>query len=292
MPVIQHDNAGRLRQKNGSGNGRPKQRSLPRKKACEQCSMAKVRCDQRRDQCAKCEKRGLHCSYTTPLTRTSGNSGTSGNNNEAQISPTQDSIAGQAPVSYDIPLVSSHPPSLGRRSNVRFPASSTPRSNTPSSWINQPVRGSNRFHDYGSSIEGYGSHRMVRGRRNSPIDFNNLDLVCTIDHLQMRNRWLNAFISSADQTPKDYPPSVMDFMSRVLRTYPTMLSRRGGLPPFIHPSQLRGPSPPTPLANCISLVRMWEGQVRGSESMVQETIRTEMRRLYETVRHHITKINR
>lgn len=40
---------------------------------------------------------------------------------------------------------------------------------------------------------------------------------------------------------------------------------------------------PTPLANCLSLVRMWDGQARGSEVLVREIIKNEMGKLYEEV---------
>lgn len=62
-----------------------------------------------------------------------------------------------------------------------------------------------------------------------------------------------------------------------------MLLRKGNLPPYIHPAQLEGVNMPTPLANCLSLVKLWDGRVRGGELIVNETIKNEMERLYNEV---------
>ena len=99
----------------------------------------------------------------------------------------------------------------------------------------------------------------------------------------MNNRWRGDFVPSFNQRIKDFPPSLIHFTSRVFKTYPSVMLRRGHLPPFIHPSRLGGSEMPTPLANYLSLVRLWEGQVRGSENLVRETIKSEMRRIFEEV---------
>jgi hypothetical protein len=115
------------------------------------------------------------------------------------------------------------------------------------------------------------------------VSFEGIKLICTLDPTRIRNRWLADFIPSVTDRTKAYSPGVSSFISRVIKTYPHMLLIKGQLPPFIHPSQMAGPEFPTPLANCLSLVRLWDAQVRGSEAIVSETIKKEMDRLYSEV---------
>ncbi|GKZ24390.1 hypothetical protein AbraIFM66951_001313 [Aspergillus brasiliensis] len=50
-------------------------------------------------------------------------------------------------------------------------------------------------------------------------------------------------------------------------------------PPIIHHAQVRENETPRALANCYSLVRMWEQAVPGSEEIVMNTVAREMERL-------------
>ncbi|TAQ85666.1 hypothetical protein B7494_g6018 [Chlorociboria aeruginascens] len=50
------------------------------------------------------------------------------------------------------------------------------------------------------------------------LDFTNLDLICTIDTMRIRNRWLAEFIPSPDERLKYYPSSIINFISRVFKT--------------------------------------------------------------------------
>ncbi|OZJ02838.1 hypothetical protein BZG36_04355 [Bifiguratus adelaidae] len=122
--------------------------------------------------------------------------------------------------------------------------------------------------------------QRIYGGTNNAIDFTKVDLVCTVDSSRVRNRWLEAFLPSENQRPKNFPTCIVLLLSRVFKTYPRMMLRQGGLPPFIHPAQLAGQELPIPLANCFSIARMWDGQVRGSETLVREIIRREMNRLH------------
>jgi hypothetical protein len=119
--------------------------------------------------------------------------------------------------------------------------------------------------------------------KGEALDLGNVDLVCTVDTTKISNRWLADFIPSFNQRVKNHPPSITQFISHIFKTYPAILLREGHLPPFIHSAQLSGSEAPTPLANCLSLVRMWDVQVRGSENMVRDIVKNEMNRLYEEV---------
>ncbi|KIN02617.1 hypothetical protein OIDMADRAFT_102728 [Oidiodendron maius Zn] len=220
---------------------RPPRASFPRKKACQQCSAGKMRCDLNRPRCSRCEVRRTVCEYTlakpvvhsTPLTVRDTSTVDLSNDSSHVVSPQQHSLISKG-VGFREPA---NPGIPAEKSGIFY-------------WT------------------------------SSPLNFVAINLICTIDPTRIRNRWLSDFIPSLTDRVKMYAPEVSSFVFRVLKTYPSILLSRGQLPPFIHPSQLAGPDIPTPLANCLSLVRLWDGQVRGSEAIVCETIKKEMDRLY------------
>ncbi|OJJ97799.1 hypothetical protein ASPACDRAFT_45097 [Aspergillus aculeatus ATCC 16872] len=68
----------------------------------------------------------------------------------------------------------------------------------------------------------------------------------------------------------------MEFIFRVLRSWPKMLAGDFQTPPFIHHSYIAdGMTLPQSLANCFTLVKMWHGQCRGAEDLVYRLILNE-----------------
>ncbi|KAJ7166590.1 hypothetical protein C8R46DRAFT_899326 [Mycena filopes] len=112
--------------------------------------------------------------------------------------------------------------------------------------------------------------------------FTTLETPPTSESVQIASRWMDALIPPPGKIPKNFSPQTIQHMSRVLKSYARVLLKDEGLPPIIHP--LQAPAPQRPLANCRSLLRMWETKAPGSELMVQETIWREMERLIEE--HH------
>ncbi|KAJ4251910.1 hypothetical protein NW762_011207 [Fusarium torreyae] len=108
-------------------------------------------------------------------------------------------------------------------------------------------------------------------------DFTGLELVCPINSDDIKNRWLNSYVPLAGQTVKDYSPSVMNFVYRMLKSYASMVVRDHGVPPFIHSSQVTL----TPLSTCFTLARICENPLPGSENVATEILQREMTRLYE-----------
>jgi hypothetical protein len=102
----------------------------------------------------------------------------------------------------------------------------------------------------------------------------------------LENHW------SLQLTPSPViPPLVkhsMEFIFRVLRTWPGMMASEIQLPPIVHISQLSRSPLPLPLANCFTLAKMWDGQRPGAEDLVQQTTVNEMTRLFMEVRIAIT----
>ena len=257
---------------------------LSRKKACEQCSNAKVRCDLKKPQCSRCESRRINCGYTAPCKPSAA--GSSSRDEMTVPHPfhtpdfaLRDGLLAPAPEnnprSYESGFAKSS--STVRQDDKTAPSAQSHHQTDPSSPTDLPLL----------SERGQTSRQACPSNNEywtgEALGFADLNLICPIDALKIRNRWLGDFIPSFDQRVKNYPPGITILISRVLKSYTVILLRAGHLPPFIHPAQLSGSEIPTPFANCLSLVRMWDGQVRGSESMVRGIIKTEMVRLFEEV---------
>ncbi|ETN43804.1 uncharacterized protein HMPREF1541_11128 [Cyphellophora europaea CBS 101466] len=106
-------------------------------------------------------------------------------------------------------------------------------------------------------------------------------LLCPIDADGIRNRWLNAYIPTPQQKPKNYPASISTLIHRILKAYTGMAIKGKALPPFIHFSQALATNMPSPLATCLSLVRMCDNPSAGSESSLMDVLQREMDKLYE-----------
>ncbi|KAF4446231.1 hypothetical protein F53441_10116 [Fusarium austroafricanum] len=107
------------------------------------------------------------------------------------------------------------------------------------------------------------------------LDFTALDLVCPINSDDIKNRWLNSYVPLPGQTPKEPPPSVHNFIYRMLKSYASK-AIRGRAPPFIHPMQ----TSLAPLSTCFTLVRMCN-PLPVSGSVAADILQREMARLYE-----------
>ena len=104
------------------------------------------------------------------------------------------------------------------------------------------------------------------------------------DVTPIRDRWLYSVISAQTTTCKP-DKSTVQFYGQILKTYPEMMLVKDQLPPIIHPWQLSATGTmPVPLANCFSLVRMWEARCNGAEQLVDETLEREMSRLFDEYR--------
>lgn len=77
----------------------------------------------------------------------------------------------------------------------------------------------------------------------------------------------------------------MEFIFRILRSWPRMIAEGFQTPPFIHHSHVADTkSLPQPLAKCFTLVRTWQGQCKGAEDMVHQLVMTEVNGLLTKVR--------
>ncbi|KAJ5673802.1 hypothetical protein N7462_009241 [Penicillium macrosclerotiorum] len=113
----------------------------------------------------------------------------------------------------------------------------------------------------------------------SNLDFQNLDLACPINVEEISNRWLNPYIPTPGQKIKNYPATVTSFIYRVLKSYSAVAVRGHRALPFIHPKQSLSGSP---LATCLSLIRICEKPLPGSENSAALVLQREMEAIAET----------
>ncbi|KAL7814387.1 MFS general substrate transporter [Trichoderma gracile] len=181
--------------------------AISRQKACQQCSVAKARCDRKERCCSRCALRRLPCLYPH-----------------------------------------SHPPTAAA-SKHPFGDGSDPAS--------------------------------LPAPQPEFVDFSTPDLICPINAEEISNRWLNAYIPIPGQSVKNYPATVSAFIYRLLKSYTGMAIHGRGFPPFVHASQLMGPQPSPLLSTCLSIIRICDKPLPGSENVTAEILQREMSNIYE-----------
>ncbi|KAI2470675.1 MFS general substrate transporter [Annulohypoxylon bovei var. microspora] len=95
------------------------------------------------------------------------------------------------------------------------------------------------------------------------------------------NRWLHTYIPISGQKVKQYPPNITSLIYRILKSYVAVAIRGRGVPPFIHASQVMSTSTSPPLSTCLSLIRICENPLPGSEGVSADVLGREMSSLYE-----------
>lgn len=237
----------------------------PRRKACSNCIKSKVRCTLDRPACSRCRVTGRNCDYgTTTLALGQRHSSRlqEGHSGEA------DSLESQSVLSPPVPEISSRvlqtPPSL---------------SYTPSPSANNIIWDPPTQQAQGLPVEA--------PSKGKELNFEAINLTPSSIAEDIRDRWLRPFFLPAhgrSETPKVCHPYTLQFLARILKTYPRYMLRDGLPPPIIHHVQVMENKTPRALANCYSLVRMWEQAVPGSEEIVMNTVAREMERLASEVR--------
>ncbi|KAJ6086196.1 hypothetical protein N7486_010477 [Penicillium sp. IBT 16267x] len=219
-----------------------------RQKACQHCSVAKAKCDRNITGCSRCAKRKVPCVYlrTCP---------------SKDKSPSQGEPSPQSPDSIPDSLV----PSLG----------GLPPDSHSEAWTlpwAQPMGQHENIYTAPSS-----THPLQSiSAKDAELDFSNLELFCPINTDEITTRWMNPYIPVPGQTIKQYPPSVSNFISRILKSYAAVAARGRGTLPFIHPSQISGDPTGSPLTTCLSLIRICETPLPGTEGTAATILQREM----------------
>jgi len=226
-----------------------KQKSTPsRKKSCLQCAKSKVRCGIERPACARCVAAKRQCRYAAPPEGFPSNVGS------RQSVPPPQSVA--TPVSLST--------SLTDPTDISLVGTTLDTQPSPPPTASQL--------------------RSSRNHADTSLDFSDLDLVPLANANQIRDRWLRPFFAVGEEVPKVFHPYTLQYIRCVLRTYPKQMAEENGVPPILHPIQMADGSTAVVLANCYSLIRLWQHRAAGSEAIVADTIQREMNRLAHYVR--------
>ncbi|KAI9933547.1 hypothetical protein MW887_008020 [Aspergillus wentii] len=229
----------------------------PRKKACQNCTTSKVRCGLEKPTCSRCASQGRVCEYPAGNRASEGSARSTRQNH---TSPSSFSVSINRTKTPANPLETTHLP------NPSTPTPTIPPSQPqPGPITNQPPPAPAPPPDAGPNLD--------IPDLSSPDDIDGI-----------RDRWMRPYLTAPPERPeipKVYNPFTLQYIASVLRTYPRRMLKDGGVPPIIHPMQVSGAMPRS-LANCYSLVRMWDQAVPGSEEMVVDVVRKEMDRLVTT----------
>lgn len=220
-----------------------------RQKACQQCSSAKAKCDRKPGICTRCEQRGIKCVYP------------------------QLAFFKTAPASMD-----------GPKETHSFISSDT---SVPSGF-NAGLSMGDQTADWKSPLisrheaEQTPFPRPITSLPQSPgsrLDFSNLGIYCPINADDITARWMNPYIPVPGQSVKKYPTAVTNLICRVLKSYASIATRGRAIVPFIHPTQFSFQPTDSPLASCMSLVRICQNMAPGGEDAAAMVLHDEMKAL-------------
>lgn len=221
---------------------------VSRQKACQNCSQSKARCNRQNPQCGRCTKRDLTCVYPR--------SSSPALNNEPW------------PVSSSLISTNSH--------NI------TSGENSKDCWdleLPNQLEPNHSKDDPSSSVPNTSSHQNAI-IRDECMDFSSLNLNCPIKINQLSVRWVDAFIMNHGKKIKNYSVGTLEFISRTLKSYAAAASRGSGLP-FVHPTQMMEKQANLPLLTCLSLIRVCENPLPGSEITTSKILQQEMENIME-----------
>jgi hypothetical protein len=242
-----------------------KRLKTPRKrKSCERCALIKTRCDLQQPHCSRCQLKGAVCQYLAIETNDA-------ENNIDNLLVDENTQSGYFTVtpssddSYPSPSKEWNNPSL-------YVLPQTKLNNMVITTNEIPIMSQWDHHDSHDDLMApqFGSGYVATAELG--------DYAMVTD-----GDWLNTLIATEDSELKLNNTDIKK-ISRVLRTYPTMMARQEQLPPYIHFWQIKQKPIPIPLANCFALTRMWQEKVSETDDLVMETIHHEMDRLLGEVR--------
>ncbi|ETS86679.1 hypothetical protein PFICI_00507 [Pestalotiopsis fici W106-1] len=256
-----------------------------RQKSCQQCSRAKAKCNRQAGTCSRCALRGLSCYY--PQTQPSPEP-LQNEREELMVDAVHQQSSPVATNSTNYSVASAHsgitaidrgllsePDTLG---SISQPAPSATDHCSPMTATTATLHGTD--FDSQSHISGRRSASKISDDFSS-LDFRGAALACQLNVDEIASRWLNTFVPIPGQKTKKYPANITAYMRRVLGSYASKAMRGRGAPPFIHPSQIESPAARPPLSTCLSLVRICEKILPGSESAVMDVLQRDMEKVYE-----------
>jgi hypothetical protein len=211
-----------------------------RRKACTQCVADKTRCSLKRPSCSRCSLRQVPCEYPYPTPDSSITS--------ISPPPGREEINSDPPIQGEASVIL---PEVVVAQTAVLPESSAPAA---SANVFDTVFPSDSC-TWDLSLSGEINSLIAPRRDSLALVLNDSDHIFTSDIL--------GDISTAlVPVPKRTLDSAllnhsMEFIFRVLRSWPRMLAEEFQTPPLIHHTHIADSKRlPTPLANCFTLVKM------------------------------------
>lgn len=126
----------------------------------------------------------------------------------------------------------------------------------------------------------------------APVDHNDMDVSHTSSEASLDSDDFNldGWLLWNPGPPESTPPLVrhsMETLLRVIKTWPKMLAKEFQVPPMLHYSHTQHNTMLQPMANCVTISKMWACQSEGATEIVRQTIIQGMRSLFERVSAHI-----
>ncbi len=256
-----------------------------RQKSCHACSSAKAKCSRNPASCDRCTLKGLPCRYPRPSSQRNSirppDTARDQELSDTIVSSPGSPLAGLS----DIPDTYA---SIGERHLDPTRVSGISTSDTTPASIPSTVSSvCEALPASGSPVSsGVPQEQAV-------LDFSQLAMSCPINADDIRNRWLNSYVPFPGQVVKNYPSRVLALVFRLLKAYTSLAVRGRGLPPFLHATQILAASIRPPLSTCLSLVRVCDKILPGSEPSVTAIFQKEMAEIYEqqTTYDELTLLN-
>lgn len=251
--------------------------TISRQKVCQHCSVAKAKCDRQQDCCGRCALRGLECTYPDRHSRTPAASPSSERLDLDDSTTISTDPLVQTPLHLPTDPAMLTPATPGRSTTLAFThlgggthpivtSSAAPAPSTPAS--------------ASATAHSQGQNPSV-GAATPPSD---AEFCCPINADHISSRWLNPYVPVPGQEIKEYPANIKAFIPRILATYASVAIRGKGVPPFVHPAQLQPPLARPTLSTCLSLMRVCERLLPGSDGAAADVLQREMGSLY--AQHH------
>ncbi|RAH67251.1 Zn(II)2Cys6 transcription factor domain-containing protein [Aspergillus aculeatinus CBS 121060] len=217
-----------------------------RRKACSQCVADKTRCNLKRPSCSRCSMRQIPCQYPNPFLDSSDSP--SPDREETTLAPQVNPSSPPEPQAADSSSLFEALLADSAPWDLSFPF------------------------DVNSSL----SPRRISAAlvRNDNAQIYPHGMICE-NPSSLVSPEPNALSPAAALANHS-----MEFIFRVLRSWPRMLAGDFQTPPFIHHSSIADDRTlPQSLANCFTLVKMWHGQCHGAENLVHRLILNEVNSL-------------
>ncbi|KAF2734752.1 hypothetical protein EJ04DRAFT_552504 [Polyplosphaeria fusca] len=265
-----------------------------RQKSCRACTSSKTKCDLQRPKCTRCESRDTVCEYIIPMTRGTRTSTSSPDATDHDAGSANDhsdenevnfSVAEAAPINF------SEAPSslLGADLNLNLdpPLAAFGYGGAP------PI---DEFHElperdslipFPWSVAGTPDNQ-IEACLTAPTPFLlEPGAICSETSTESGDFGPNDWMLWNHGPPRSTPPLVkhsMETLLRVMKTWPKALGKGFQIPPMVHHSNVRLPTMFPPVANCITMAKIWAGQGEGSADVVRQAIIQEMRVLFQQYR--------